>query len=126
MTMPLVPNTTCDIYRSGNSPPAAPNVAAVACHLRADWGGGQDQGDRASLPVDLTWTHILLIDVAIDIRDGYAGGLSFMEQDSVYVPNQNGTKFKVVFVERVFRGQTQDHKRAYLDRFVSSWPTNEL
>ena len=126
MTMPVAPNTTCDIYRNGNNPPAAPNVAAVACHLRPDWRAGQEHGDRATLPVGFCWTHVLLVDVSVDIRDAYAGALAFMQQDSIYVPDKNGTGFKVVFVERVFRGQTQDHKRVYLDRAVPTWPTNEL
>jgi hypothetical protein len=126
MSLPVPPNTTCDIYRVGNAPPAAPDVAAVACHLRPDWLGGQESGDRALAVALVTWTHILLVDVAVDIRDAYTGGLAAAEQDSVYIPDKNGTRFKVAFSERVFRGQTQDHKRVYLDRQTPTWPTNEV
>ena len=33
MPLPIAPNTTCDIYRVTNSPPAAPDVAGVRCYL---------------------------------------------------------------------------------------------
>jgi hypothetical protein len=49
--------------------------------------------------------------------------------DSVYLPNQNGTPFYVVFIERVGKGTPFDHKRVYLQRcagVVISWPTNDL
>ena len=32
---------------------------------------------------------------AVDIRDAYTGGLTAATQDSVYVPDQNGTRFLV-------------------------------
>jgi hypothetical protein len=126
MALPLAANTTCDIYRTGNAPPAAPDVAGVACNLRADWRTGQDSGDRAGLPGGLAWTHVMLLAASVDIRDAYAGGLTFAEQDSVYIPDQNGTPFKVIFIERVNRGAASDHKRVYLDRQLPTWPTNEL
>jgi len=126
MSLPVPPNATCDIYRAANAPPAAPDVAGVPCHLRPDWQGGQEHGDRAGLPAGMAWTHVLLVDVAVDIRDAYTGGLTRVAQDKVYVPDKNGTPFNVVFIERVFRGQVQDHKRVYLDRQTPAWPTNEL
>ena len=126
MALPIPPNTTCDIYRSGTAPPAAPSVAGVTCHLRPDWRGGQEQGDRTTVVSNLTWTHALLVDAAVDIRDAYTGGLSATTQDSVYVPDQNGTRFLVTFIERVFRGTPQDHKRVYLDRQTPSWPSNDV
>ena len=42
-------NTTGDIYRSGNAPPAAPNLGAVPCLLIGDFGPGQLAGPRAGL-----------------------------------------------------------------------------
>ena len=126
MSLPVSANTTCDIYRSGNAPPAAPNVAGVACHLRPDWRAGQEQGTRAGLPAGLTWTHVLLVDVSVDIRDRYIGTLTDMVQDSIWVPDKNGTKFVVTFVERVGRGTASDHKRVYVDRAAPTWPTNEI
>src|SRR5690242_4039234 len=125
MSLPVAANTTCDIYRVGKSPPAAPDVPGVPCFLRPDWRAGQDNGDRAAVPNSLTWTHVLLVDVSVDIRDRYLGALGDAPQDSVYVPDQNGTQFFVTFVERIGRGTSLDHKRVYLDRATPTWPTDE-
>jgi hypothetical protein len=49
--------------------------------------------------------------------------------DTAYAPNQNGTPFYVVFVQRVGKGTPFDHKRVYLQRCaggVIPWPTNDL
>ncbi len=126
MSLPLLPNTTCDIYRNGHAPPAAPDVAGVACYLQADWRGGQEAGDRASVAPMLAWTHVMLVETSVDVRDLYTGGLTGSAQDTVYIPDKNGSPFKAVFVERVYRNQMQDHKRVYLDRQTPNWPTNEL
>ncbi|MCI0680681.1 MAG: hypothetical protein L0Y71_01140 [Gemmataceae bacterium] len=126
MALPIQPNTTCDIYRNGTAPPAAPAVAGVACYLQPDWRAGQDQGDRANLPAVLAWTHVLLMDTSVDVRDCYLGSLTFGAQDMVYIPDQNGTPFRVIFIERVHRGRAEDHKRVYVDRQTPTWPTNEL
>lgn len=126
MALPIQANTTCDVYRTGTAPPAAPAVAGVSCYLQPDCRAGQDQGDRPMIPAALVWTHVLLVDTSVDLRDGYLGGLSFGNQDTVYVPNQNGTPFRVIFIERVHRGRSEDHKRVYLDRQTPTWPTNEL
>jgi hypothetical protein len=127
MSLPMAPNTTCDIYRNANAPPAAPDAAGVNCYLKPDWRGGQEGGDRAETAVgDFVWTHILLVDVSIDIRDGYTGAMTPGNPDRVWVPDQNGTVFTVVFVERVHRGLPGDHKRVYLDRGAPSWPSDDL
>jgi hypothetical protein len=124
MSLPLSPNTTCDIYQTGVAPPADPSVAAVPCHLQPDWRGGQERGDRAADA--LTWTHVMLVDVSVDIRDAYTGHSAHTYQDTVYIPDKDGTAFIVVFIERVQRGGAYDHKRVYLDRSSPNWPTNEL
>lgn len=126
MPLPMPPNTTCDIYRFGTAPPAAPAVAAVPVYLWPDWRAGQEQGDRSGMLDPLVWTHILLVDTSVDIRDAYTGSMGRTEQDSVYIPDQNGTQFKVTFIERVGRQEAQDHKRVYLDRQTPAWPTNEI
>ncbi|MBM3997052.1 MAG: hypothetical protein FJ303_23305 [Planctomycetes bacterium] len=124
MAIPVAPNTTCDIYRSGNAPPAAPDVAGVACFLKSEWLGSNQAGDRG-VPL-YTWTHIMLIDVSVDIRDGYLGANAFAAQDNVYIPDKNGTRFVVTFIERVQRGTLQEHKRVFLDRQTPNWPSNDL
>ncbi len=74
-----------------------------------------------------TWTHLMLVDVSADVRDGYdQGNWNATAGDSVYVPDQSGTPFQVLFVERVGRGTAQDHKRVFLDRKLPTWPTNNV
>ena len=68
MSVPVPANTTIDIYRSGTAPPAAPAAAGVPCHLTADWAGGQEHGDKGRPPIN-NYTHIALVDPAIDIRE---------------------------------------------------------
>ncbi|MCS7045112.1 MAG: hypothetical protein NZO58_02025 [Gemmataceae bacterium] len=126
MALPIQPNTTCDIYRFGVMPPAPPAVAAVPCYLQPAWRAGQEQGDRSTTPVQLCWTHIMLVETDVDLRDCYLGSLGAGFQDTVYVPDRHGTAFRVVFIERVHRNQALDHKRVYLDRQAPPWPTNEL
>jgi hypothetical protein len=46
--------------------------------------------------------------------------------DSIYVPDKNGTKFEVVFVERVGYNSGQDFFRVYLQRSNPTWPTQNL
>jgi hypothetical protein len=124
MALPIPANSTCDIYRTGNRPPAAPDVAAVPCYLSCDWRGGQEAGDRNN--ATLTWTHVMLVDVSVDIRDAYTGQSIFSQQDTVFVPDQSGTPFVVIFIERLQRGTAHEHKRVFLDRRTPTWPTNEL
>jgi hypothetical protein len=112
-------NTTCDIYRSGTGPPSAPAVAGVRCHLEAH---GQ------STLTSSAYTHVLLLDADVDVRDEYAAdsfGLT-TAADSVWVPDQNGTEFKVVLVRRQGRGTPLDHKHVLLVRETPSWPTDDV
>ena len=126
MALPIQPNTTCDVYRTGTTPPAAPAVAGVPCYLQPDWRAGQNEGTRPLTPTALVWTHVMLVDTSVDLRDGYIGTLAWGAQDTIYVPNQNGTAFRVIFIERVHSGRSEDHKRVYLDRQTPAWPTNEV
>ena len=121
MALPQPPNTTCDIYRAGTAPPAAPAVAAVPCVLRPDWTNG-----RQASAGTRDWTHVLFVGPDVDLRDAYTGAGGATAQDSVYVPGPAGTRFRVVFVERVGAGTAGEHKRAYLDRQLPGWPTNAL
>jgi hypothetical protein len=72
MAVPVPWNTTIDIYRAGTAPPTAPAVAGVPCHLKADWLGGQEHGER-NRPAVSNYTHIALVDRAIDIRETWQG-----------------------------------------------------
>ncbi len=124
MSLPISTNTTCDIYRTGVSPPSSPATAGVPCVLQPDWRGGNEAGDREVNT--LAWTHVMLVDVSVDIRDAYTGHMTSTLQDTIYVPDQSGTAFNVMFIERVQRGTPQEHLRVFLDRQTPSWPTNEL
>jgi hypothetical protein len=124
MTLPIATNTTCDIYRYASGPPATPAVSGVPLCLIPDWRRGQEAGDRGAAP--LTWTHLMMIDAGVDIRDMYAGQSTSVTQDTVYIPDQNGTAFTVVFIELMQRGTPDEHKRVYLNRQLPTWPTDQL
>ena len=128
MPLPQPANTTCDIYRQTNTPPAAPNVAGVACHLSSDFIRRLNTNE-AGPETDFVFTHVMLVDLATDVRDGFnfwAYLASPDGPDHVYVPDKDGTPFRVVFVERHGRGTANDHKRVYLDREIPNWPTDHI
>jgi hypothetical protein len=133
MGLPIKTNTTCDIYRSSHAPPAAPDVAGVAINLESTFGPPHLSA-TVNASTASRWTHIALCDTSIDIRDAYnGGGGTVVGQDgyaatfdSVYVPDKNGTKFAVVFVERVGYNSGQDFFRVYLQRAAPTWPTANL
>ncbi|MSQ94507.1 MAG: hypothetical protein EXR98_08115 [Gemmataceae bacterium] len=83
-------NTTIDIYQGMNMPPAAPDVAGVHVSLRAAYAPGLEASEGASAA---RWTHVVELALGVDIRDAGGGGPG---GSSVYVPDQNGTKFNVV------------------------------
>lgn len=115
-------NNTMDVYRSGNTPPAAPDVAGVACLLTPDFVRGTEASEAD--PTE-RWTHVAVVSATTDIRDAWTGS-GFTTQDTVYVPDRTGTAFLVVFVERVNAGGPGDSKRCYLRRQTPNWPTNNL
>jgi hypothetical protein len=129
MTLPVT-NTTCDIYRPGNAPPAAPDVAGVACYFLPTERVTYNYGTAFGSPGFAT--HVLLVAPTTDIRDGYTGtpptqGLASGTCDTVYIPNRNSNvAYKVAEVKRVGLGTPLDHKRAYLIRVSVTYPTNDL
>jgi hypothetical protein len=127
MPLPVRANTTCDVYRNANSPPAAPDVAAVACLLTGNDDRYLESGEGDSAATGLHFTHVLLADADADIRDGLIDlTWDTTKHDLVYVPDQNGTKFRVVRSEIVNRGTASAVRRVYLDRYLPTWPTDEL
>lgn len=121
----FIPNTTLDIYRANNGPPATPDVEAASGHLVPDWTGSRRAQSAVSTYDSDRWTHVLTVVYTIDIRDGYEYGNFSDAFDTIYVPDQDGTPFRVRFVERG-RGPNGDIKRVYLDRGTPPWPSNEL
>lgn len=125
MPLPFPQNNTCDIYRFGAaSPPAAPSVAGVACLLLASYERREEAGEGDVNNVH--FTHVMLVDVSVDIRDAMNNFASGATADTIYVPDKNGTPFLVICVERLGRGTLQDRKRVYLDRKRPTWPTDNL
>jgi hypothetical protein len=125
MSLPLPGNTSCDVYRFGNAPPASPDVAGVAGQLSADYERRMETGESEVAAV--RYTHVLLVDLQADLRSGTGSAYTApLNGDTVYVPDKNGTPFRVVFVERKGRGTAFDHKRVYLDRRAPTWPTSNL
>jgi hypothetical protein len=124
MSLPTPANTTCDVYRAGNAPPASPNVAAVPCILTGIYMIGLERGEGDSDA--LKYTHRLLVDSPVDIRDDYSAGNIGGNQDTIYVPDQSGTAFSVIFTEIVDLGMPWQHKRIYLVRSLPSYPTSNL
>ncbi len=122
--MPLVAtNTTCNIYRSSNAPPAPPDVAGVACHLRPAGG---------STLTTSFYTHVLLVPPGTDIRDDFTYGqppVAGPNSDKVYIPDSNGVRYTVVLIRRVGQGTALDHQEVLLQRAPGqavSWPAHNV
>jgi hypothetical protein len=127
MTLPIAPNTTCDIYRTGRAPPAAPDVAGVNIFLTANYERRMETGEGEA--VGYRYTHVMSCDISVDVRDSISNMTvpGTAVNDVVYVPNRNGTPFSVRFVEiRNRSSPALVHKRVYLDRQQPTWPTNNL
>jgi hypothetical protein len=125
MGLPLPPNTTFDLYRPPNLPPSAPDSAGNPCVFQPDYGDGLSHGERD--PASFRYEAVLLCDLGVDVRDTYDAGtqnVSGGSADYLFLPDQNGAKWQVIFVERVGWGTATDHKRVYLQRAaVPPWPT---
>ncbi len=116
---------TCDIYHYSNTPPAAPDIAGVPGTLVPAWQRGLESGEGKS--GDTLYTHVLWLDLSVDIRDGGrvdSATVVIANTDKVWIPDQNGTKFFVLWVERV-----GNQKRVYLQRDDGAnltWPNSNL
>ncbi len=131
--LPFASNNTCDIYRHANAPPANPDVAGVRIYFKEDYTKGSEANEGAAsgggtaLQSQWKWTHIAFMPQGPDVRDGYTGGnISQANADFIWVPNKNQSKYLVIFVERVNRGQATDYLRVYLQRVIVPWPSNEV
>jgi hypothetical protein len=132
MGMPIKTNTTCDIYRSSHTPPAAPDVAGVSINLESTFGP-----PRMSATVNSStgsrWTHLALCEITVDIRGRlqrqhhrWPGHVHGDVRQHLCTGQKNGAKFEVVFVERVGYNSGQDFFRVYLQRSNPTWPTQNL
>jgi hypothetical protein len=124
MAVPQTPDNTCDIYRTGNAPPANPDVAAVACFFKAIFSLGLEngEGDATSKKFD----HVLIVDCSTDIRDAYNAGTIGATADTVYIPDKNGVGYTVIYVELQSWGMPGQHKKIYVSRKTTTFPTTNL
>ena len=113
--------TTCDVYRPFGAP--TPTLTGVPCQLVGDFAGGQPRSVNA-----FWWSHYLLVDAAVDVRDGCSrtpgvDAPTYGEGDMVVVPSGAGnTRYVVVWVEYVHLVSPNEHKRVYLLRDQATWP----
>jgi hypothetical protein len=127
MSLPMPANVTFDVYRDGNAPPAGPDVAAATGRLSAEFRAGLSAGLGPSdaRPV---YSHVLLVPLDVDVRDAYDDGVfdGGHSADTIYIPDQAGTAFRVVYIERLERGAAFDQLRVFLNRRLPEWPTTQL
>lgn len=122
MATPFVPNTTCDVFHGTNAPGLGPpDLAAVPCRLTPAFLLGAN--------AQATWqfTHYIDVPLDTDIRDYYAlGSAGSGNTDKLYIPDENGTGFWVMFCERHGWGTPNDFRRVYLNRLQATFPTSYL
>src|SRR5258708_38061514 len=107
--------TTCDIYRPFGAGSAT--TTGVPCRLMPDLAAGRGAGSGALV----SWTDYIDVADTVDVRDGCtrtagADAVTFHDGDEVRIPNGSGSRFVVVWVERVNLGTAQAFQRAYLLR----------
>jgi PKD repeat protein len=121
--LPWPANTTCEIYRSGNAPPANPDVLGLkSIHLISCFQRGREVGETENEAI--RFTHIAYAELTTDIRDNINNFVQGASPDTIYIPDKNGIGYKVAFVERVNRNTPTDCKKIYLNRKLPSWPLN--
>jgi hypothetical protein len=131
MGIPVAANVNVNLYRTANPSSVytlGPLVENVDGYLSPDAYHG-----RFGSASWLKWTHVLLVDATVDIRDAYNSQLDPSRNnnlaDTVVLTGSEGNKtaYYVVFVEEIARGTSSAHLRVYLDRFApQNWPTNSL
>jgi hypothetical protein len=116
-------NDTCDIYHSGNNPPNAPDVSGVKIYVIPRFRN--IKGDFNGL---FSYTHILLMPLDTDVRDGFAGTNPAGPTDTLYLPNSSspGMEMSVIFVcRRRMRGWAPDYLEVYCTTDSWVYPTQE-
>lgn len=117
----LLPQTF-DLYRPWGA--AEPTLTNQPCRLQPRISGQRVGGS----PPPLFYTHYLIVNASVDIRDGCSrvpdsSQIAFGMGDEVRIPSGSpSTRYAVVWVEYVGRGQSGEYKRVYLTRDEVSWP----
>jgi hypothetical protein len=155
MALPMLPNTTCDIYRTGTGPPNAPAVSkqqffllpkgasslttpqythkgyfASTVDIRDDYQGltGWMQGATpAAQPSSDPAFTLINITEYIDWTSDFMAGLNC---DTICVPYHTAsvyTLFWVLLVRRLAQGTAADCYEVLLQRVAgTTWPNNNL
>lgn len=116
-------NTTCDIYAGWAS--GMTRSTGTPCRLVPDLPPGRRRVSSAPL----TWTHVLLLQPDVAIRDACtrtAGSpeVSYADGDEVRIPSGSTNKFVTVWVEVVNDGLPTKYKRVYLTRDAVDWSSS--
>ena len=85
--------------------PAAPDVSSVPCNLKASYKTGLERGESDG--TSKHFSHIMLVDFPTDVRDDWNADSVGGNADTVYVPNKNGTAFKVAPAPEMSPAQAQ-------------------
>ena len=120
MVLSISPNVRIAIHRATHPPPAAATATNVSGYLDGAYAEGLV---RAQTRPSLRYTHVLLLDPAVDVRDDFAEFDRTGGRDLVVLGT---TLFEVVFVERPFPGSAGDVKRVYLLRRATAWPNSNI
>jgi hypothetical protein len=132
MTLAVPSNVTVSIYAGSN--PSSPYLLGALRSTQQGYLMPKVQDGRYGSAQWLKWTHWLLLNPGVDIRDAYNSQLDPSRNnalgDTVIELDAGGvqqTAWYVVFVELIGAGTPMAHLRCYLDRFQpSGWPTSAL
>jgi hypothetical protein len=130
MALTIPPNVTVNIYAGSNA--AAPYTFGSLRSTQKGYLQPRVQDGRFGSAQWLKWTHWLLLNPGVDIRDAYNSQLDPARNNAladtvVLVGGPSKTAWYVVFVEAVGVGTPSAYLRAYLNRFQpSQWPTQAL
>jgi hypothetical protein len=106
--------TTCDIRRPFGS--ASPIASGIPCRLTSDFRNSRHAEDVPD------WTHYLILDSSVDVRDGVtrlagSNALTYVDGDEVRIPSgSTSPRYVVVWVEVANLGTPNEYKRVFLMR----------
>ena len=115
MPLPIPPNVMFVVLRTGFAPtPARPGFLDSAYEAGA-----------TGVPW-MRYTHVLLADPSVDVRDAFNDFDTPGTPDQIATPDASGTTWDVVFVDRPQRGQAAAVVRIFLCRRLPTYPTQEV
>jgi hypothetical protein len=107
-------NITVNVWHDGNMPPTLPDLV-IPAQLR----GYQPIAVAYNAEIVQIGSVVLYVAAGTDLRDGPS---SFGSTDLIEAPAGTGRFYKVIDVDDIARGFTNEHRYAVLYKF-GSWPT---